>query len=114
MSPAILIDPVGATTPCMEALARPRFRTGPRTTDTLDSSGPEGYRWSMTGIDDLTGFDGELFLGPAADNGSRLTLRIGFDAASAAACVAGVGAFTWIAGALPDAFSKDVGLTPVA
>jgi Ferritin-like len=83
-----------------------------RITDTLDGSADAaGYGWTMTGIPDLVGFHAELVVTPGSGgSGSRLTFHVAFSAGSEAACVAGVGVFAWIAGAIPGAVSDTVSL----
>ena len=83
-----------------------------RITDTLDGSADAaGYGWTMTGIPDLVGFHAELVVTPTSGgSGSRLTFDVAFSAGSEAACVAGVGVFAWIAGAIPGAVSDNVSL----
>ena len=85
-----------------------------RITDTLDGSADAaGYGWTMAGIPDLAGFRAELVVEPApGGSGSRLTFHVAFSATTEAACVAGVGVFAWIAGAIPGAVSDTVSLVP--
>jgi hypothetical protein len=89
--------------------------SGATVTDHLTDQRPDGYRWTSDGVEGSTHLAASLHLEPNDTNAPtrRLTLAVTCATTTAEATVADIGIFAGIADAIPGAFARDVGLTPV-
>ena len=85
---------------------------GTTITDHLAFQQSQAYSWTTSGLDGVGSFEARMEL--RADGGGPtrvLEFEVKLATTSAAGTVAAVGQFATIAGAIPDAFADDVGLT---